>query len=187
MKSPFSNFLLSRGMQFNLPLWSFLVLAVARISGIFAQRCPFPGIPANAHAIANSHQPVTWKRRTSYRGGDEIEFICDYDREIPSFHQSEIQCRNDGTWSGPIPRCGQFERLKLFTEFITFLSLAELKTDWEGWTVHYQSSNQWKSGKPESCSNPPSSHWEISRARNANDAITEILIDTCPDTFVLLI
>ena len=95
------------GMQFNLPLWSFLVLVVALIGGIFAQRCPFPGIPANAHATAN-RQPVTWKQRTNYRIGDKIAFTCEDGWSIPSFHQPEIECRNDGTWSGPLPRCGQF-------------------------------------------------------------------------------
>ena len=176
----------SGGMQFNLPLWSFLVLVVTLIGGIFAQRCPFPGIPANAHATAN-RQPVTWQQRSNYRIGDKIAFTCEDGWSIPSFHQSEIECRNDGTWSGPLPRCGQFNKLKLFTEFIFFLLIADLVSDWEEWKVYDSSLNLWESRKPESgCSNPPSLNWYISRAKkNANDAITEIRITTCPGKIVL--
>ncbi len=179
----------SRGMGFSLPLWSFLVLVVSPTGGIFAQQCPFPGIPANAHATANSQRTVTWEERTSYRVGDKIKFTCEDDREIPSFHQSEIQCRNDGTWSGPLPRCGQFNnKLKLFTEFISFLLIADLKSDWEEWNVQYLSSNKWKRRNPGSgCSNLPSLNWDISRAENGvNGAITEIQIDTCSGTLVKL-
>jgi len=170
-------------MQFNLPLWSFLVLAL--IGGIFARRCPFPGIPANARATANN-QYVTWQQLTSYRVGDKIKFTCEDGREIPSFHQSEIQCRKDGTWSGPLPRCGQFNnKLKLLTEFISFLLIADLKSDWEEWTVHYLSSNKWKRRNPKSgCSNSSFSHWFIGRAKTGNDSISEIHITTCPGTLV---
>jgi Sushi repeat (SCR repeat) len=177
-------------MHFNSPLLSFLVLVVSPTGGIFAQRCPFPGIPANAHATTYS-RTVAWQRRTSYRVGDKIEFTCEDGREIPSFHQSEIQCRNDGTWSGPLPRCGQFNnKLKLFTEFISFLLIADLKSDLEEWNVQYhKSSNKWLKRNPKSgCSNPSSYHWDIIRAKNdVNDAITEIQIKSCSGTFVYAI
>jgi hypothetical protein len=157
-------------MQFNLPLWSFLVLVVTPISEIFAQRCPFPGIAVNAHATANS-QTVTWEQRANYRVGNKIEFTCEVGREIPSFYKSEIECRNDGTWSGPLPRCGQFNnKLKLLTFSLVPLLIADLETDWEGWDVNYLVSDNWPSRKPENgCSNPSSTRWDIGRAKNLSD------------------
>ena len=71
-------------------------------------------------------------------------------------------------------------------QFIHFLLIVDLKSDWEKWDVQYHLPINWESRQPErSCSNPPSSRWEISRTKNANDAITEIQINTCAGTLVL--
>lgn len=59
--------------------------------------CEDPGVPENGFRIGNDLS----------RGGSGVLYICNNGFSISGIERS--MCRLDGTWSSPVPQCGEFK------------------------------------------------------------------------------
>ena len=96
-----------RKMSATLGFQSILIMALADFI-VSEQHCPFPGLPANGGAIGPQSKALEWKDQRHFKVGDRIDYFCDPQWQIPIVQQVNITCQADGTWSGPVARCGKF-------------------------------------------------------------------------------
>ena len=69
-------------------------------------RCPFPGIPANAVALNERNETITWRNRSPFTERQIVKYFCVGLDEAIVRLASEFSCKDDGQWSDSLPRCG---------------------------------------------------------------------------------
>jgi len=72
-----------------------------------AKKCPFPGIPANAVALDERNETITWQNRSHFSKRQIVKYFCVGLDEAIGKLASVLSCKDDGQWSGPLPRCGK--------------------------------------------------------------------------------
>jgi hypothetical protein len=74
----------------------------ATVSGVV--RCPFPGSTAHAAFMDKS---ISWQDRPSFEEGEKVTYECQENWPVEGVQYS-LTCQSDGSWSGPLPVCGNF-------------------------------------------------------------------------------
>ena len=90
----------------DLKIGKFQVEDPKESAGTCSQRCPFPGIPANAYGQLIpgrggdvSARNISWDDRTTlFNEGVAVAFHCLYNEMMES-DAPTIACQKDGTWS----------------------------------------------------------------------------------------
>ncbi len=71
-------------------------------------QCPFPGLPPHGHgrAVDAAGEDLLWGRWRWFEPGQTVRYRCQPDRLVRPDSNATITCRDDGSWSDPVPLCG---------------------------------------------------------------------------------
>ena len=84
------------------------ILLVPVLCQSLASHCPVPGLPSNGFAKVGSTEMFHKNPWHTYWPGEAIEYQCNSGWKIPDNQNASIRCQEDATWSGPVPRCGNY-------------------------------------------------------------------------------
>ena len=108
-----------RVMETKWPLLFTLIV----VGSCYPLQCPFPGLPANGHArVFGTSVDLVWGTLLHFNQSERVEFYCDEHWQLAKNQSAIITCLNNGTWSDPVPRCGQDNLFRLIV-IIFFLIL----------------------------------------------------------------